>query len=222
MAGPDIPATFLVESIAVHKTGARVFALFLALMAIISYHAWHGAEYPPSPAGKFFQPVGSSQGAPLEAPFGKYVFRLNDVRNLSSDLVWLELAAPQYSVGYAQTYQYYYTQASGQLAPRGVYSSILEIDNYGPYAESDIVTAFACGATDTRIEAGNDHPTIRKQAGCHQLDQVCVLVPKCNPKLKVCVSAPKKPFNGPSRCDGFSTLKATMVAAVEPKKQPGS
>jgi hypothetical protein len=222
MVGPDIPVTFIVESIATHKTGARVLALCLSLMAIVSYHAWHGAEYPPSPGGKFFHPVGSSRGTSLEGPFGKYIFRLNDVSNLSSDLVWLELAAPQYSVGYAQAYQYYYTQASGQLAPRGVYSAILEIDNYGPSVEADIVTAFACSATDTRIAAGNDQPTIRKQAGCHRLDQVCVLVPKCNPKQKVCVPAPKKPFNGPSKCDGFSTLKATMVAPVKPAKQPGS
>lgn len=167
----------------------------IVLLAVTGWSAWAGgnALYSP-PSGTFTRYV---QHQPLASRWGWYLFQLHGVRNLSTDLVWFELADPLYSSSHIQTYQYYYTQASQQIGPTGDFAAELPIANSGSRTTADVVTAFACSDDDTRVGPGSGNATIRKQAGCIQLDYICVQVAKCTGKGRGCVA---ESFTSPPEC----------------------
>lgn len=169
-----------------------------------SYHVWR----PPAPSGAFLMP---GLGA-LSSYSGQYLVSLHSVRNISSDLIWFEVAVPQYTASYAQTYLCYYTQASGQYGSAASYDAIVDIANYAEAPTVELLTAFACNYADSLIESGASHPEIRKQAGCYSLAHVCVRLPPCAHTPKCNLS--RDVFELPGECRNRSIVWLKQVAPL--------
>ena len=201
---PDTVPT-LINYLATWKRGVSL-ALALILSAGVILSAYNVYRYTRHPSGTIFR-LNSKE---LAAPAGdSYLFRLDDVKNISTDLIWFELTVPLYSKSYAQTYLYYYTQASNQISEPDSYAAELEINNYGPQPTRDLVTAFACPSGDTQIKPGTDHADIRKQAGCDELDHVCVQLPAC--KVGKNCQKGREVFTEPPKCIGQPVVGAATV-----------
>jgi hypothetical protein len=201
---PDTVPT-LINYLVTWKRGVSL-ALALTLSVGVILSAYNVHRYTRHPSGTIFR----LNARELAAAAGdSYLFRLDNVKNISSDLIWFELTVPLYSKSYAQTYLYYYTQASSQFGEPGSYAAELDINNYGPQPTKNLVTAFACPSGDTQIKPGTDHADIRKQAGCDELDHVCVLLPAC--KIGKNCQKGREVFTEPSKCNRQPVVGAATV-----------
>lgn len=183
-------------------------ALALALLAGTGISAYWTSQIwpPPGPAGAFVR----SRHGTLAGSSGQYLVGLRNVQNVSSDLVWFEVAVPEYETQYARTYLYYYTQAPAQFESPGSYDAIVDIVNSGRAPTTEIITAFACSSGNTHIEAGATHPEIRKQAGCSSLDHICVRLPACQHSGNC--SKGRDDFTLPPECKKSSPVWVKLVS----------
>lgn len=189
-------------------TSRRPISLLLAVLLLGGVAGASTAIYldTRSPTGVIAQPNHN----PLKRPIGSYyLFRVNDVQHTAKDLIWFEVTVPLYSSSYAQTYLYYYTQASEQVGSQNSYAAELSISNYGTQKTKDLITALACPGGDTQIRPGSDHANIRKQEGCAELDSACVLLPPCR-LSKLCQKG-QETFTAPPECAGKGMVGAAVV-----------
>jgi hypothetical protein len=189
----------------VRITAAAAVLLFIG-SGIAAYWSYR-ISHPPTPNGSFVH----SRSSALSSSSGQFLVSLQNVQNASLDLVWFELAVPEYASRYAQTYLYYYTQASAEFNSSSSYDAIVEISNYGNLSTTDVVTAFACSADNTHIEAGASHPQIRKQAGCYNLAHICVQLPPCQ-QARHCAGG--EVFALPPECKNQSPVWVKWVAPL--------
>jgi len=181
-------------------------AAALLLVLSILFGLKSSGAFTSPPTGTFTNPKG--QGQTLSSTSGKYLFGLRNVENVSGDLVWLELRVPEYTSSYGPPhYLYYYTQAVPDPDFGDQYSAVVEIDNTGLTRTTDIVTAFACNATDTVIHSGNSDPQTSKVAGCDTLAYICVQLPSC--KGRGCIP---DIFATPPTCKNKPTYIAKRVS----------
>jgi hypothetical protein len=96
---PGIITYYATRSFWITGTAATLLLAGSVISAFWSYHLWR----PPVSSGVFVK----SRFGTLSSSSGQYLVSLDNVQNLSSELVWFELAVPQYTAQYAQTYLYY-------------------------------------------------------------------------------------------------------------------
>jgi hypothetical protein len=201
---PGIISYYVTRSVRITSAVALLLLAGSGAAACWSYHVWR----PPAPSAAFVR----AHSGTLSSSSGQYLISLHNVQNVSSELVWLELAVPQYTARYAQTYLYYYTQASAQFGSPTSYDAIVDIANDGDMPTTEVITAFACSSDNAHIEAGASHPEIRKQAGCYDLGYICVRLPACQ-QARNC-STGRDVFAFPPECKKKSPVWIKQVAPL--------